>query len=198
MFFLLSLCSVGQKIEQCDSLRCFWVFEEGLPAFALELNGRILAFEKEGGIVIDEHILVAQLYDKKQYLTRQTKKETEGLEAEEKYLLESEILLEWMKKDLRPLMTDITVYKAPIEGDKLWMIIKGRLPDANAPGSSGENPHIEYVFQACTVSGNKILDITTTQYSDQLIDDCYSFLLEVISTYRQIQLPGDMSDLCHE
>jgi hypothetical protein len=184
-FLLVSLWSSGQRIEQCDSLRNFWVFEDDSPAFSFELNGRLMISENPEAVGLDDHALISQFSEKNKYLTGETKKNTEGMTQEEKDQLECEILIEWLKKTPHPEMKDITMQKAPIEGEKFWLVIQGKLLNTKSSASGNKNDRMKFLIQACTISGDKIFCLTTVQFADQQLDDCYAFLLEVIKTYKE-------------
>jgi hypothetical protein len=84
---------------------------------------------------------------------------------------------------------NIQIQKAPLSSDKTVLIWFFEMP----PSVSQEVKH--QVF-ANVIIGDKIFGLSSSQFTDQKLEDVKNFLMDVISTLKQMNNKKDLEKLC--
>lgn len=185
---LLSLSASGQQLYKCDSTKSYWTFEKDISFFAVKLNGKVSEQERKSVIAVNNYALQYVIVDKKDY----TKTDSMGsitaeLEVLANYAIsEAEYMTGLFKQKL-----NIQMQKVSLSSDKIILIWFFEMP----PDVSLE---VKNQVFANVIIGDKIFGLSSSQFTDQKLDDVKNFLIDIISTLKQVNSKKDFEKLCGE
>ncbi len=180
---VMSLTASGQQLYKCDSTKSYWTFEKDNSFFAVKLIGKVSEQDRKSVIAVNNFALQYVIVDKKDYIKADSI--TSDLKVLTNYALsEAEYMTRIFKQKL-----NIQMQKAPLSSDKTVLIWFFEMP----PSVSQEVKH--QVF-ANIVIGDKIFGLSSSQFTDQELQDVKDFLMDVISTLKQLNDKKDLEKLC--
>lgn len=180
---MMSLTASGQQLYRCDSTKSYWTFEKDNSFFAVKILGKVSEQGKKSVIGVNNYVLQFVIVDKKDYIKADSI--TSDLKVLTNYVLsESEYMAGLFKQKI-----NIQMQKAPLSSDKTVLIWFFEMP----PSVSQEVKHQVFVN---IIIGDKIIGLSSSQFTDQKLEDVKNFLMDVISTLIQVNDKKDLEKLC--
>ncbi len=177
---VISLKGSGQQIIKCDSTKSYWIFEKNNTVFSVKLIGNISEQEKKSVIAVNDYVLQYVIVDKKDYLKADTN--MDDLNVLTNYALsEAEYMTGLLKQKL-----NIQMQKAPLSSDKTALVWFFEMP-------SNVSQEVKHQIFVNIIIGDKIIGLSSSQFADQKLDDIKNFLMDEISTLKQVK---DIDKLC--
>ena len=164
----------GQQIETCDSVTSFWIIEKDNTYYSLKLNGDVEVTNKESIISINDYVLQYNIVGKDKYTTGGKK------------LKEIDILLNYVSSELKYISgqfkteLETMAQKAPLSEDKDVVIWWYKMPE-------GMNEQVINQLFACIIIDDKIFGIGSPQFTDQNFGQIRDFLMDEISTLKNVK-----------
>ncbi|PKP21744.1 MAG: hypothetical protein CVU05_06095 [Bacteroidetes bacterium HGW-Bacteroidetes-21] len=166
----------AQSVVTCDSTLSFWVIPNDSINYTLNLSGRVQTTEKPMVIAVNNYALQYLIVEKKYYT--EEKGDNSDLKILIRYALsECEYLSNMYKTKL-----NLQMQKAPVSNNNEVLIWYYAMPE-------DLNEQVKYQVYANLVLGDKIFGIASPQFSDQTLNEIKDFLMDVISTLKQIEEP---------
>lgn len=175
----------AQQLFRCDTTKAYWTFEKDNSLFAVKLLGKVSEQERKSIIAVNNYALQYVIVDKKNYIN------VDSISADLKVLTnyalsEAEYMSGLFKQKL-----NVQMQKVPISSDKTVLIWFFEMPSS----ISQEVKH--QVFANIIIDG-KIFGLSSSQLTDQKLDDVKKLLMDVISTIKKLDSKNDFVKLCGE
>lgn len=176
--------SYGQQLEKCDSIKSFWIIENGSTNYTLKILGKVAATERNNVISVNKYALQYLMVDKNDYV------------SEGKTSTELEILANYVSSEINytslQLKTklEVQMQKAPLSGEKDVIIWWYKMPD-------GMNEQVVNQLFASIIIDDKIFGIASPQFADQEFGQVRDFLMDVISTLKKVDKKKELKDICN-
>ncbi len=182
---LSALVVSGQQLIKCDETKSYWTFEKENSFFAVKLLGKVTEQERKNVIGVNNYVLQYVIVDKKQYIKSDSI--YTDLKLLTKYaLLEAEYMTGLFKQKL-----NIQMQKAPLSKEKMALIWFFEMP-------TSVSQEVKHQIFVNTIVGDKIFGLSSSQFANQKLNDVKDFLLDVISTLKQIDNRNAFVKLCEQ
>lgn len=179
---VMSLTGSGQQIMKCDSSKSYWIFEKNNAVFSVKLIGNISEQEKKSVIAVNGYVLQYVIVDKKDYIRADSN--MADLNVLTNYALsEAEYMTVLLKQKL-----NIQMQKAPLSSDKTALIWFFEMP-------LNVSQEVKHQIFVNIIIGDQIIGFSSSQFADQKLDDVKNFLMDAISTLKQVK---DIDKLCEQ
>jgi hypothetical protein len=173
----------GQELYKCDTTKSFWTFTKDNSFFTVKLMGNAKETERKSVISFDSYVLQNVLVDKVKFIKEG--EDNSDLTIMIRYALsEAEYFSGVFKKKV-----NIKMLQAPLSADKSVLIWFFEMPP-------GQNHEVKFQLFANIIVGDKIFGLASSQFADQKFDSVKDFLMDVISTLKQVESQNEFDKLC--
>lgn len=183
LFLLFTIFAFSQRVENCDSIKSFWLLENGSINYTIKLSGKIGKTENPNVITVNGQALQFLMVNKKDF-------STEG-KAEK----DLEILVNYVSSEanymsgLFKTKLEVQMQKAPINNSKDALVWWYKMPE----------PHNEEVQNQLFVNiiiDDKIIGLASPQFNNQEFNKVRDFLMDEISSLKSVTKKKELNDLC--
>jgi hypothetical protein len=173
----------GQQLYKCDTTKSYWTFEKDSSFFAVKLLGNAKEQDRKSVISVGSFALQYVIVDKKNYIKEDA--DTSGLKVLIKYALsEAEYFTSIFKQKI-----NIQLQKVPLSSNRSVLLWFFEMP-------SNVSKDVKHQVFANIIIGDKIVGLSSSQFSDQKFDDVKNFLIDIISTLKKFDSKKDFEKLC--
>jgi len=184
LFILITLATIGQKLNTCSIKRAYWTFDKSGSFLAVQLPGNAKVTERSNVVTIGNYALQYVIADKKNYLKGLD--DTTGLMPLISYARsEGGYMSEQFNEKL-----NIEMSKAALPGGTA-LIWSFDMP----PSVSAE---VKKQIFIDVVIGDKIFGLSSSQFVDQTYDEVEDFLIRIISSLKKVKDADELAGLCRK
>ncbi len=185
----------AQELHKCDSTKSFWIFSKGGTSFVAKLFGNAAETERKNVLLADSYALQYIIVDKINYLDS-----IEGntdLSVLRRYAMkEAEYFTGIFERKL-----NITMQKLSLSPNQIGLIWSFDFPPEKLDTKPKKSPTERATVTRSLlfinlIIGDKIIGLSTSQFSDQKFEDVRSFLVTVSNSVKQFDNKTDVEKLC--
>lgn len=178
-----SLSVSGQQLYKCDSTKSYWTFTKDSSFFVIKLFGNVRETERKSVVAVDNFVLQGMVVDKAEYV--KDGEDSSNLKVLIRYAMsEAEYFTGLFKTKI-----NVQMQQAPISSDQIVLIWFFEMP-------SGQNQDVKYQLFANLIIGDKIFGLASSQFADQKLDNVKDFLMDAISTLKDVDNEEEFKNLC--
>lgn len=178
-----SLSVSGQQLYKCDSTKSYWTFTKDSSFFVIKLLGNVRETERKSVVAVDNFVLQGMVIDKAEYV--KDGEDSSNLKVLIRYAMsEAEYFTGLFKTKI-----NVQMQQAPISSDQIVLIWFFEMP-------SGQNQDVKYQLFANLIIGDKIFGLASSQFADQKLDNVKDFLMNAISTLKEVDNEKEFKGLC--